>query len=69
MSFALVERKQNRRRGQGDKFVAEKSKAADLNATNFSVSLDLFGRFRLGRSRRKTNLKTNLKTNQKGKMK
>ena len=61
LSFALVERKRNRRRGQGDKFVAENSKAADLNATNFSVSLDLLGRFRLGRSRRKTKLKTDKK--------
>jgi hypothetical protein len=60
-----VERKRNRRRGQGVENIAEKQEMADMNAIFSPVSLDLFGRFRLGRSRRKTNLKTN----QKGKRK
>ena len=61
MSFALVERKRNRRRGQGGENIAEKQEMADNNAIFSPVSLDLFGRFRLGRSRRKTNLKTDKK--------
>jgi hypothetical protein len=56
-----VERKRNRRRGQGVENIAEKQEMADNNAIFSPVSLDLFGRFRLGRSRRKTNLKTNEK--------
>ena len=65
LSFALVERKRNRRRGQGVENIAEKSESTDLDAIFSPVSLDLFGRFRLVRSRRKTNLKTD----KKGKMK
>ena len=65
MSFAFVERKRNRRRGQGVENIAEKQKMTDNYAIFSPVSLDLFGRFRLGRSRRKTNLKTE----KKGKMK
>ena len=60
MSFALVERKRNRRRGQGVENIAEKSKSTDLNAIFSPVYLDLFGRFRLVRSRRKTNCKNEL---------
>ena len=61
MSFALVERKRNRRRGQGVENIAEKQELTDHDAIFSPVSLDLFGRFRLVRSRRKTNLKTNMK--------
>jgi hypothetical protein len=56
-----MERKRNRRRGQGGDNIAEKQEMADNNAIFSPVSLDLFGRFRLVCSRRKTNLKTNQK--------
>ena len=57
----MVERKRNRRRGQGGENIAEKQEMTDMDAIFSPVSLDLFGRFRLVRSRRKTNLKTNQK--------
>jgi len=53
-----VERKRNRRRGQGVENIAEKQELTENHAIFSPVSLDLFGRFRLGRSCRKTNLKT-----------
>jgi len=52
-----LELKRNRRRGQGEQFITENAKRKNGNATNFSFSLDLFGRFRFGRSCRKTNFK------------
>jgi DNA invertase Pin-like site-specific DNA recombinase len=58
-----VERKRNRRRGQGVENIAEKQEMADNNAIFSPVSLDLFGRFRLVRSCRKTNFQNQKKEN------
>jgi hypothetical protein len=43
LSFALAERKRNRRRGQGGENIAEKQKLTDMNATFSPISMTSLG--------------------------